>query len=154
MIKFESTNSFTFPAQKPYITILFKIVEDIGNAMKKVNSVNQKLLGNDIDFGVFFGFGITVAIDEALKNAIEHGNKNDAMKKVTFSYTVSNDVLTVNIRDEGDGFDYNNLPEVVVDEDSGRGLLLIKNFMDDVSFNEKGNEITMRKYRNKGEKNA
>lgn len=154
MIKFESSNTFVFPSQKPYITILFKIIEDIGNAMKKVNSVNQKLLGNEIDFGVFFGFGITVAIDEALKNAIEHGNRNDAMKKVSLNYSVSNDVLEVNIKDEGDGFDYNNLPEVVVDEDSGRGLLLIKNFMDEVVFNEKGNEITMRKYRNKGEKNA
>ena len=150
MIKFESSNEFVFPAQKPYITILFKVIEDMGTGVKKINNVNQKLLGADVDFGVFFGFGITVAMDEALKNAIEHGNKNDAMKKVYLNYTITNDLLKIIIRDEGNGFDYNNLPEVVIDDESGRGLLLIRNFMDEVSFNESGNEITMVKYRKKG----
>ncbi|MFA5479537.1 MAG: ATP-binding protein [Candidatus Muiribacteriota bacterium] len=151
MIKFVSKNEFVFPSQKPYITILFKVIEDMGHGMKKINSVNQKLLGEEIDFGIFFGFGITVAIDEALKNAIEHGNKNDAMKKVTLEYKLTNDTLSITVKDEGEGFDYNNLPEVVADEDSGRGLLLIRNFMDEVNFNEKGNEINMIKYRKKGE---
>jgi serine/threonine-protein kinase RsbW len=151
MIKFEGSNSFVFPSQMPYITILFKVMEDIGNAMKKVNNVNQKLLGDEVDFGAFFGFGITVAIDEALKNAIVHGNGNNAMKKVYLDYNISNDELEIIVRDEGEGFDYNNLPEVVVDDESGRGLLLIKNFMDEVSFNDKGNEIKMKKFRKKGE---
>jgi len=152
MIKFSIKNEFVFPSQKPYITILFKVVEDIGNGLKKINDVNQRLIGADIDFGQFFGFGITVAIDEALKNAIQHGNGSNAMKKVTMNYEVNNDFLRVQVCDEGKGFDYNNLPEVVVDDDSGRGLLLIRNFMDEVSFNDTGNIITMTKFRKKGEK--
>ncbi|MGM0609209.1 MAG: ATP-binding protein [Candidatus Muiribacteriota bacterium] len=151
MIKFSFENELVFPSQKPYITILFKILEDIGNGLKKINNVNKRLIGEEIDFTAFFGFGITVAIDEALKNAIEHGNKSDAMKKVTLNYKVSNEQLKVTVDDEGQGFDYNNLPEVVAEEESGRGLLLIRNFMDEVNFNQEGNQITMIKYRKKGE---
>ena len=51
------------------------------------------------------------------------------------------------MRDEGRGFDYHGLPDPCDPENltkaSGRGVLLIRTFMDDVSFNERGNEITM-----------
>jgi serine/threonine-protein kinase RsbW len=124
-----------------------KIMDDIMEGVKKVNTVNQKLLEDETDLGMFFSFGISVSVDEAVKNAIEHGNKNDINKKVYLYYEIDNEKLLIKVKDEGEGFDYKNLKPGEPDDEKGRGLLLIKNFMDKILFNEKGNEITMIKYR-------
>jgi CheY-like chemotaxis protein/anti-sigma regulatory factor (Ser/Thr protein kinase) len=119
---------------------------------------------------------VTVAIREALINAIHHGNlevssalketSEDAYDKlieerrrqkpyrdrrVYVSTRESPAEATYIIRDEGQGFDYTNLPNPTdpanVEKVSGRGLFLIRTFMDEVHHNDKGNEITMIKRR-------
>jgi len=96
---------------------------------------------------------VSVAIRESVINAIKHGNRNDASKKVfvEFETTIAEVAeLAIRVRDQGEGFD----PEAVADplapenmlKSSGRGIFLIRNFMDDVKLQrapEGGMEIRM-----------
>ena len=95
-------------------------------------------------------FQAHLCIHEMLSNAIRHGNKFDADKKVIALYKVTMEALSISVIDEGDGFDYMDLPDPLTEEnlikDHGRGLFLVKNYMDDVTFNKKGNRIMAIKY--------
>lgn len=97
---------------------------------------------------------VSVAIRESVINAIKHGNRNDASKRVfvEFQTAAPSNVpeLAIRVRDQGEGFD----PEVVANplapenllKSSGRGIFLIRNFMDDVQLQrapEGGMEIRM-----------
>ena len=97
---------------------------------------------------------VSVAIRESVINAIKHGNRNDAGKRVHVEFISSADPdtggLTISVRDEGEGF----VPEEVADplapenmlKSSGRGIFLIRNFMDDVELRrppEGGMEVRM-----------
>jgi serine phosphatase RsbU (regulator of sigma subunit)/anti-sigma regulatory factor (Ser/Thr protein kinase) len=91
-----------------------------------------------------------VCIFEMIINAIAHGNKNAPDKKVLILYKVIQDKVTISIVDDGEGFDYENLPNPLDKEnllkDHGRGVYIVKNYMDEVHFNEKGNRILVVKY--------
>jgi serine/threonine-protein kinase RsbW len=99
---------------------------------------------------------VGVAIRESVINAIKHGNRNDATKHVFVDFEThparSAPELTIRVRDQGEGFD----PEAVADplapenllKSSGRGIFLIRSFMDDVQLHrvpEGGMEIRMTK---------
>ncbi len=94
-------------------------------------------------------FSIRLALEEALTNAMKHGNKMAADKSVFVKSTVDNATVTIEIEDEGDGFTLDALPDPTADENlgraSGRGVLLIKSFMDSAEYNEKGNRLVMLK---------
>jgi anti-sigma regulatory factor (Ser/Thr protein kinase) len=72
-------------------------------------------------------------------------------RRVTLTATLTPDVLTIVLRDQGPGFDPGALPDPTdpdnMDRVGGRGLLLIRTFMDHVEFNETGNQITLVKRR-------
>jgi len=95
-------------------------------------------------------FAVQLALEEAAINAIKHGNELDDTKKVTVSFAIDDDRCVIAIADEGEGFDPDDVPDPTVDDNllatSGRGVALIRAYMDEVRFNEKGNEITMIKY--------
>jgi serine/threonine-protein kinase RsbW len=97
-------------------------------------------------------FSIKLALEEALVNAIKHGNQMDRDKRVTVWYSVSFTRFDVKIADEGPGFDPADVPDPTAPEHlerpCGRGLLLIRNFMTEVSYHGKGNVVTMSKLRN------
>ncbi len=96
-------------------------------------------------------FGIKLALEEALVNAIKHGNRMDRTKKVWISYHVHGDEFVIRIRDEGRGFDPQDVPDPTVEENlerpCGRGLLLMRYYMNEVNFLEGGNVVLMRKRR-------
>lgn len=87
------------------------------------------------------GFGedereqIEMAVHESLINAIWHGNKNDESKHVWLRYQISDDRLEIHIRDQGEGFDLESIPDPLKEENllqvSGRGIFLIRSFMDE-----------------------
>lgn len=91
-----------------------------------------------------------VCIFEMLMNAIEHGNKHDTHRKVVVLYSVSFDKARISVIDEGDGFDHTTLPDPLAPEnlmkDHGRGVFIIRAYMDEVEFNSKGNRILVVKY--------
>ena len=88
-----------------------------------------------------------VALDEAFVNAIKHGNKYDPHKLIRVTADVSPSEAKFTIEDEGDGFDINNIPDPLDPENlfktSGRGVLFIHNIMDEVTYNSRGNRLTM-----------
>lgn len=96
-------------------------------------------------------FGIRLALEEALTNAIYHGNCGDPTKTVEVEYRVTDQDLCVSITDEGCGFAPENLPDPRLDENlvkpGGRGVLLMKAYMDQVQFNPAGNCVTLTKKR-------
>ncbi|GAB4298941.1 MAG: anti-sigma F factor [Ignavibacteriaceae bacterium] len=82
--------------------------------------------------------GLLLAVTEATTNAIIHGNKKDPAKKVEIDAELINKQLIVRIKDEGKGFDPAKIPDPTEPEnilkDSGRGLYLIRVYMDDLSY--------------------
>ena len=98
---------------------------------------------------------VGVAVRESVINAIKHGNRNDATKRVFVDFEAAPEEapeLTIRVRDQGDGFDPDELADPLAPENllkaSGRGIFLIRNFMDRVQLRkvpEGGMEIQMTK---------
>lgn len=93
---------------------------------------------------------IDLALREALVNAIVHGNQRDPAKRVTVEgYLLPGRQVLVVVRDEGRGFDPASLDDPTKPENlerpAGRGIFLIRQFMDEVQFRDEGREIQMKK---------
>jgi serine/threonine-protein kinase RsbW len=111
------------------------------------------------EFGTLAGFdedtvpNIAMAVREAAVNAILHGNSYNPAKTITATFEANSDALIVRIADEGTGFDPTNVPDPLASENilrgSGRGIFLIKAFMDEVHFRQlhPGTELTLIKHR-------
>lgn len=126
----------------------FAIASDI----KKVKEASEKILRclNGRDLSDSFLFDVRLASEEAVINAIKHGNKGEAGKAVKIDCNVKEEAVVITVEDEGEGFDYKNLPDPTREENIlkgyGRGLFLIHNAVDKVEFNSPGNKITMTKF--------
>ena len=92
-------------------------------------------------------FAIKLALEEAINNAIRHGNGCDPDKRVTVRVELDDDKMTISVADEGPGFNPGTVPDPTADENlekpSGRGIMLMRAYMDDVRYNQRGNEICM-----------
>jgi serine/threonine-protein kinase RsbW len=97
---------------------------------------------------------VSVSIRECVINAIKHGNRNDASKRVFVEFATATlgswSELTIRVRDQGEGFDPEEIADPLAPENllkgSGRGIFLIRSFMDDVELRrvpEGGMEIRM-----------
>lgn len=103
-------------------------------------------------------FSVHLALQESFLNAIRHGNKMDPEKEVRIDYSVGLDKVEIFMTDEGDGFDPQAVPDPRYGENlykiKGRGLLLMRSYMDTVKFNKRGNRVRMVRYKNKEQKNT
>ena len=95
---------------------------------------------------------IGTAVREAVANAIEHGNQGDTSKQVRVEFGVEDDEIVISVQDEGLGFDPTKVPDPLEPENllkpNGRGILLIREFMDRVEYDfdrEQGTALIMRK---------
>ena len=90
---------------------------------------------------------ILVATLEAVNNAITHGNRADPQKMVDVEISFDNNEMIIIVTDEGPGFNPASIPDPTLPENieelSGRGVFLMKKLADSISFNEKGNSVTM-----------
>jgi serine/threonine-protein kinase RsbW len=96
---------------------------------------------------------IGMAVRESMVNAVVHGNRYSAHKRVRFWVGHNSDRLTVRIADEGEGFNFESLPDPLAPENlmrtSGRGIFLIRSFMDEFGMRHldpAGTEVTLIKY--------
>jgi len=93
---------------------------------------------------------VNIAVIEAATNAIKHGNKNNPQKNVEFQFCIARDKLTVSVKDEGPGFDPEAIPNPLSPESilkpCGKGILLMKSFMNEVAYSESGTKVKMVKY--------
>ena len=124
--------SLTMPSD---LTYLDEVLDYLNRRLLELGIVNA----GDSD--------VIVALDEAIVNAIKHGNKNDPSKSVRIVADLSAGGARFTVRDEGPGFSREGLPDPTdplrLLVPSGRGLLLISHIMDEVRHNECGNEICM-----------
>ncbi len=92
-------------------------------------------------------FAIRLALEEAIVNGFRHGNKSDPAKAVHFGCRIDRASASFDVRDEGPGFDPNTVPDPTEEENieipSGRGIMLIKAYMTDVSYFAPGNHLQM-----------
>ena len=128
------------------------IVESTSSA---ISSLRDTVLSSlkDHDFCEGDIFAVHLALEEAFINAVRHGNKMDPAKGVRIDYLVEADKVTVSVTDEGNGFDPGAVPDPRYGENlykpEGRGLFLMRSYMDEVEFNERGNSVCMVKYKEK-----
>ena len=96
-------------------------------------------------------FGIQMALEESLTNAIRHGNRLDETKHVLVECKLSGEQFWLRVTDEGLGFQPQEVPDCTADENlhcpGGRGLALIKAYMTSVEYNSRGNCVTLEKTR-------
>jgi serine/threonine-protein kinase RsbW len=96
-------------------------------------------------------FAIRLALEEAMVNAHRHGNRSDGSKHLTVSYEVRPSRLIIRVRDDGEGFNPEVVPDPTAPEriclPNGRGIMLMRAYLDEVSFNEEGNEVQLVKER-------
>ena len=97
-------------------------------------------------------FGVRLALEEALVNAIKHGNGLDPNKEVQVVCQISSEKVRIVIEDEGDGFRPQDVPDPTEDENlekpCGRGIMLMRAFLSVVEYNERGNRVVLEKNRN------
>ncbi len=94
-------------------------------------------------------FAIRLCLEEALINAIKHGNRLDPQKLVHIRYSIDEDGFSIEIEDEGPGFDPQTIPDPTLPENlerpSGRGLLLMRAYMTNCVWLDRGNICRMRR---------
>jgi serine/threonine-protein kinase RsbW len=133
----------------PTIRLEFGSAFDMLDFVQVVSDYVGRLTGLDEDQL----YEVSVAVRESVVNAIKHGNKNDLAKRVTVEFSVEpSDHMTVRVKDQGTGFDPADIPNPLAPENimkgSGRGILFMRNYMDDVALSrhpEGGMQIWMMK---------
>src|SRR5947209_18251338 len=123
------------------------IPSDPGESRRIQDDIEQRLRRHE--YGEHDIFGIKLALEEALINAIKHGNQMDRTKKVQVAYRIRAERFDVVITDEGSGFNPADVPDPTAIENlerpCGRGLMLMRHYMTEVAFLGRGNIVQMSK---------
>jgi serine/threonine-protein kinase RsbW len=110
-------------------------------AIEAADEVSRRLIALGWDQEDTFRFQMAVA--EAIANAIIHGNKEDPSKKVQVKINATKDSVSIGVKDEGEGFRREDIPDSTTEEgvvrSSGRGVFLIEKLSDE--FHISGNEV-------------
>lgn len=131
-----------------------RITYTLESSLDSVNKVEQtaEQMAQKAGFDEDELFRITMAVREAAVNAVLHGNAYDPDKRITASFENTGDSLVIRITDQGKGLDPATLPDPLAPENllrgSGRGIFLIRSFMDEVHFKQlhPGTELTLIKH--------
>jgi serine/threonine-protein kinase RsbW len=131
----------TISIQVPSMTENIRMIESfIDNAKDKFH-LDDDIYGN-----------IMIAVTEAVNNAIKHGNNNNKTKNVHLSLSLDESMIKFTVKDEGQGFNYDNLPDPTspenIEKPGGRGIFLMKHLSDEVSFKNNGTEVELSFYMN------
>ena len=125
----------------PSLSENIRMIESFIDNAKDQFNLNDDIYGN-----------IMIAVTESVHNAIKHGNKGDAKKTVCLSLSLHEDVIRFTVKDQGEGFDYENLPDPTspenIDQPGGRGIFLMKHLSDEVTFSQDGRVIELAFYIN------
>jgi len=125
-------NKIEFNSDTKNINIVEKLIDDISNQYDLHNDIYGKLL---------------LAVVEGVNNAIVHGNKLDKDKFVTVEYSVDDKKVEFIIVDEGNGFDYTNIPDPTkpenIEKTHGRGIFLMHHLADKIEFDAEGSVVKM-----------
>ncbi len=131
-----------------------RVTLTLASSLDSVDRVEQaaERLASEAGMDEDARFNVTMAVREAAANAVFHGNGGDGAKQIQASFENTGRSLIFSIADEGKGLDPDALPDPLQPENllrsSGRGIFLIKSFMDEVHFRRlnPGTELTLIKY--------
>ena len=114
--------------------------------MYKVEELIDSVCSESLSDQDVYG-NVLIAVTEAVNNAIIHGNKNDKSKSIVVRVLSAEDAVTFSIKDEGRGFDFENLPDSTAPEnlekENGRGIFLMKSLSDAVEFSDGGSQVSV-----------
>lgn len=122
-----------------------KIISKIENLRKVEKLVDE--LSSDYNISADIYGNILIAALEAANNAILHGNKLDEKKFVNITVIMETQKLSIKIDDEGNGFDYKNVPDPTAPENienvNGRGIFLMEKLSDKIEFTRNGATVEL-----------
>jgi serine/threonine-protein kinase RsbW len=131
----------TISIQVPSMTENIRMIESFIDNAKDRFHLDDDIYGN-----------IMIAVTEAVNNAIKHGNNNNKTKNVHLSLSLQDSLIKFVVKDEGDGFNYENLPDPTSPENlekpGGRGIFLMKHLSDEVLFKDRGRIVELSFYIN------
>jgi serine/threonine-protein kinase RsbW len=131
----------TISIQVPSLMENIRMIESFIDNAKERFHLDDDIYGN-----------IMIAVTEAVNNAIKHGNASDKSKNVHLSLSLQDSLIKFVIRDEGPGFNYDNLPDPTAPENlekpGGRGIFLMKHLSDEVDFKDMGRTVELSFYMN------
>ena len=114
--------------------------------LSKVETYIDQLLEKELIPAEVYG-NVMVATTEAILNAMDHGNQNDPKKTLDFYAEFDDKTLIIKVVDQGKGFDHSALPDPTTAENvenlSGRGIFIIHNLADQVTFENQGSTIIL-----------
>ncbi len=124
--------TITIQSKLDNISHIEKLVDEISEECKLTSDLYGKVL---------------IATIEAVNNSIVHGNKLDSSKTVEIAVRIDDSRINIYVKDQGPGFDYNNVPDPTKPENienvSGRGVFLMRNLADDISFRNNGSVVEL-----------
>lgn len=116
-----------------------QIIESFIDNAKEEFEINDDMYGN-----------IMISVTECISNAIVHGNQCDSSKLVHLELKMEPGLLRCSIEDEGNGFDFNQLPDPTnpenLEKTGGRGIFLMKHLSDEVKFEDGGKKTVLSFY--------
>jgi serine/threonine-protein kinase RsbW len=119
------------------------IISSLQKNIWQVEKFIEEICDDNYISDIYFG-NVMLAIEEAVKNAIIHGNKLDSTKQVTLTFQRKKDGLSFTIEDQGDGFNPKEIPSPLDSDDAkGNGIFLIRSLADKVSYNPVGNKVEL-----------
>ena len=128
-------------------TMLFS--QSFSSDLHESASIQQQIMDIWLKNGVSDGDlpDLQLALEEGLANAVKHGNQLNPAKQVKVECQLLDDcMIRVTIEDEGAGFNPEEVPDPTdfenLDKPSGRGIVLMRAFMDEVLYNDRGNQLT------------
>ncbi len=131
---------------------LIVIPSDLNEGRRVQRHIEKQLKATSFDDRELFG--IRLSLEEAIVNAIKHGNRLDPLKKVKIQFTVEKTRFEVQITDEGPGYVPEHVPDCKADENltrpGGRGLFLMRHYMTQVVVEPPGNRLIMSKVHSNG----
>lgn len=118
------------------------IVEQLIDEINRSFHLDHDIYGN-----------MLISVLEAVTNSVVHGNKKDPSKKVSLTFSALADSFVFEIQDQGTGFDYTLVPDPTkplnVEKPHGRGIFLMMNLSDEITFEDKGRRVILTFFRRK-----
>ncbi len=122
---------------------------EISSDLQRARKLALELLGivKYCGYGEACAFAIRLALEEALNNAVRHGNRMNPAKVVEVEYDIDPHRAIIIVTDQGEGFNPSSVPDPTTDENlekpTGRGIMLMRAYMDQVCFNDRGNQVRL-----------
>ena len=132
-VVYSAESKINFSSKVENLSLVEKLIDKVCTD----NNVNEDYYGN-----------ILIALTEAVNNAIIHGNKNNPDKMVCVKFENKESNLHFIVEDQGEGFDFSNLPDPTdpehIENPNGRGVFLMKNLADEVDFQDNGKRVSLK----------